>query len=68
MKKTPVVNEGLKDVENGRVVSNAAMISWLSSWGDDDEQHAPPCPESGRGEVNDTPGRVGDFGCEGDDR
>ncbi len=39
------VAEGLSDVEHGRVVSNAAMISWLSSWGDDDEQDAPPCPE-----------------------
>jgi predicted transcriptional regulator len=62
MKKPPAVNEatlvaqvaeGLKDVEHGRVVSNAAIISWFATWGDDDEQHAPPCR---------------DFACEGDDR
>jgi predicted transcriptional regulator len=37
--------EGRADVAAGRVVDNASMKAWLSTWGTDDEQDPPPCPE-----------------------
>jgi predicted transcriptional regulator len=40
-----VVDEGRADIEAGRVVDNATMKAWFSSWGDEEEQDAPACPE-----------------------
>ncbi len=39
------VDEGRADVAAGRVVDNAAMKAWFSTWGTDDEQDPPACPE-----------------------
>ena len=39
------VDEGRADVAAGRVVDNASMKAWLSTWGTDDEQDPPACPE-----------------------
>ena len=39
------VDEGLADVAAGRVVSNASMKSWLSTWGTEGEGEPPACPE-----------------------
>lgn len=39
------VEEGRADVAAGRVVDNASMKAWFSTWGTDDEQDPPACPE-----------------------
>lgn len=39
------VARGLDDVRHGRVVAGESMDQWLSSWGTDDEQEPPACPE-----------------------
>jgi predicted transcriptional regulator len=39
------VDEGRADVAAGRVVGNDAMKAWFATWGTDDEQDPPACPE-----------------------
>lgn len=39
------VAEGRADVAAGRVVDNDSMKAWFSTWGTDDEQDPPACPE-----------------------
>ncbi|MCI5142354.1 MAG: CopG family transcriptional regulator [Candidatus Electrothrix sp. ATG1] len=33
--------EALEDIESGRVVAGEEVISWLASWGDEDELEPP---------------------------
>ncbi|KAF0249645.1 MAG: CopG family transcriptional regulator [bacterium] len=37
------IEEGIKDVEEGQVVSHGKVKEWLQSWGTDNEKDAPKC-------------------------
>ena len=37
------IEEGIKDLEAGRVVPHEDVKRWLNSWATDNETNAPPC-------------------------
>jgi RHH-type transcriptional regulator, rel operon repressor / antitoxin RelB len=37
------IEEGIKDVEEGRVVSHERVKEWLQSWGTEGEKEMPEC-------------------------
>lgn len=37
------IEEGTKDVEEGRTVPHSKVKEWLQSWGTDNEKEAPEC-------------------------